>query len=102
MKRSSLAIIKIPIFHAKTRPAWGAVEASLRAAALAAQAGDAPLYLVHMNTAGEVDQLAYAREHMPQHDGRNLSPISFLRGRRFAARGWCQMDLLTPHAYRSR
>jgi dihydropyrimidinase len=52
-----------PIFHAKTRPAWGAVEASLRAAALAAQAGDAPLYLVHMNTAGEVDQLAYAREH---------------------------------------
>ncbi len=51
-----------PIFHAKTRPAWGAVEASLRAAALAAQAGDAPLYLVHMNTAGEVNQLAYARE----------------------------------------
>jgi dihydropyrimidinase len=51
-----------PIFHAKTRPAWGTVEASLRAAALAAQAGDAPLYLVHMNTAGEVNQLAYARE----------------------------------------
>lgn len=49
--------------HAKTRPAWGTVEASLRAAALAAQAGDAPLYLVHMNTAGEVDQLAYARSH---------------------------------------
>jgi dihydropyrimidinase len=54
---------KAPIFHAKTRPAWGTVEASLRAAALSAQAGDAPLYLVHMNTAGEVDQLAYAREH---------------------------------------
>ncbi len=54
---------KDPIFHAKTRPAWGTVEASLRAAALAAQAGDAALYLVHMNTAGEVDQLAYAREH---------------------------------------
>lgn len=52
-----------PIFHAKTRPGWGAVEASLRAAALAAQAGDAPMYLVHMNTAGEVDQLAYAHEH---------------------------------------
>ncbi len=52
-----------PIYHAKTRPAWGEVEASLRAAALAAQAGDAPLYLVHMNTAGEVDQLQYAREH---------------------------------------
>jgi len=52
-----------PFFHAKTRPAWGTVEASLRAAALAAQAGDAPLYLVHMNTGGEVDQLAYARAH---------------------------------------
>ena len=52
-----------PIFHARTRPAWGAVEASLRVAALSAQAGDAPLYLVHVNTAGEVDQLRYARQH---------------------------------------
>ena len=51
-----------PIHHARTRPAWGEVEASLRAAALAAQA-DSPLYLVHMNVAGEVDQLAYARKH---------------------------------------
>lgn len=50
-----------PIWHALTRPGWGAVEASLRAFALAAQA-DAPVYLVHMNMAGEVDQLAYARE----------------------------------------
>ncbi len=47
-------------YHARTRPAWGAVEAFLRAVALAAQA-DSPLYVVHMNTAGEVDQLAYAR-----------------------------------------
>lgn len=50
-----------PIWHAQTRPAWGAVEASLRGSALAAQAG-APLYIVHMNAAGEVDQLKYARE----------------------------------------
>jgi dihydropyrimidinase len=50
-----------PIWHARTRPAWGAVEAVLRACALAAQA-DAPLYVVHMNTAGGVDQLGYARE----------------------------------------
>lgn len=48
-------------WHARTRPAWGSVEASLRAIALAAQAG-ASLYLVHMNTAGEVDQLRYGRE----------------------------------------
>jgi dihydropyrimidinase len=50
-----------PEWHAKTRPAWGAVEAALRAFALSATA-DAPLYLVHMNTAGEVDMLRYARE----------------------------------------
>ncbi|MFM8320074.1 MAG: dihydropyrimidinase [Chloroflexota bacterium] len=50
-----------PEWHAHTRPAWGAVEATLRSAALAAQAG-APLYVVHMNAAGEVDQLRYARE----------------------------------------
>ncbi len=52
-----------PEWHARTRPAWGAVEAVLRASALSAQAGDAPLYIVHMNVAGEVDQLAYARQH---------------------------------------
>lgn len=51
-----------PVWHARTRPAWGAVEAALRGAALAAQA-DAPLYLVHMNTGGEADMLTYARAH---------------------------------------
>ncbi|HEX2981315.1 MAG TPA: dihydropyrimidinase [Anaerolineaceae bacterium] len=50
-----------PEWHALTRPAWGAVEAVLRSAALAAQA-EAPLYIVHMNAAGEVDQLDYARQ----------------------------------------
>lgn len=49
-----------PEWHALTRPVWTAVEATLRGAALAAMA-DAPLYIVHMNAAGEVDQLAYAR-----------------------------------------
>lgn len=50
-----------PEWHALTRPAGGAAESALRVAMLA-QAADAPLYLVHMNTAGEADQLAYARE----------------------------------------
>ena len=50
-----------PAWHARTRPAWGAVEASLRAIALAEQAGSA-LYIVHVNTAGEVDQIRYGRE----------------------------------------
>lgn len=51
-----------PEWHALTRPAWGAVEASLRVAGMASVA-DAPLYIVHMNAAGEVDMLEYAREH---------------------------------------
>ena len=49
-----------PVWHARTRPAWGAVEAVLRGIALAAQA-NAPLYVVHMNTAGGADQLRYAK-----------------------------------------
>jgi dihydropyrimidinase len=49
-----------PEWHARTRPAWGAVEATLRACSLAAQAGTA-LYIVHMNVGGEVDMLQYAR-----------------------------------------
>ncbi len=48
-------------WHARTRPAWGGVEAVLRGCALAAQAG-APLYIVHMNSAGELEQLSYARQ----------------------------------------
>jgi dihydropyrimidinase len=50
-----------PLWHALTRPAWGAVEATLRMAAMAEQA-DAPVYIVHMNVGGEVDMLRYARE----------------------------------------
>ena len=40
-----------PVWHAKTRPAWGSAEAVARA----------PLYIVHMNTSGDVDQLQYAQ-----------------------------------------
>jgi dihydropyrimidinase len=50
-----------PIWHARTRPAWGAVESVLRASSMAAQT-EAPLYIVHMNTAGGLDQLNYARD----------------------------------------
>ncbi|HSJ88250.1 MAG TPA: dihydropyrimidinase [Anaerolineales bacterium] len=50
-----------PEYHALTRPAWGAVEATLRLAAMAQEA-DSPVYIVHMNVAGEVDMLKYARE----------------------------------------
>jgi dihydropyrimidinase len=60
--REALAAGKTsPEWHAKTRPAWGAVESTMRAAALSAQAS-APVYIVHINVAGEVDQLCYARE----------------------------------------
>lgn len=50
-----------PEWHALTRPGWGAVEATLRVAGMAA-AADASAYIVHMNMGGEVDMLQYARE----------------------------------------
>ena len=50
-----------PEWHALTRPAWGAVESTLRGIAMSAET-DAPLYIVHMNAGGEVDQLHYGRE----------------------------------------
>jgi dihydropyrimidinase len=51
-----------PEWHALTRPSWGAVEATLRMAAMAEQV-DSPVYIVHMNVGGEVDMLKYARDH---------------------------------------
>jgi dihydropyrimidinase len=50
-----------PEWHALTRPGWGAVESTLRVAGMAS-AADASVYIVHMNMAGEVDMLRYARE----------------------------------------
>jgi len=49
-----------PIWHARTRPAWGAVESVLRGIALAEQAGSS-LYIVHVNTAGGLDQIRYGQ-----------------------------------------
>lgn len=48
------------VWHARSRPAWLAAEAVLRVAAIAAEA-KAPIYVVHMNTAGGLDMLNYAR-----------------------------------------
>jgi dihydropyrimidinase len=50
-----------PEWHARTRPAWGGVESTLRMAAMAQEA-EAPVYIVHMNVGGEVDMLKYARD----------------------------------------
>ena len=50
-----------PAYHARTRPAWGAVESVLRGIALAVQA-DSPVYIVHVNTSGGLDQIRLARE----------------------------------------
>jgi len=65
-----------PEWHAHTRPGWGAVETFLRGAALAAQAG-APLYVVHMNMAGEVDMLEYARQRGVKVMGETCPPYLF-------------------------
>jgi dihydropyrimidinase len=65
-----------PEWHARTRPAWGGVEATLRACALAAQAGGR-LYIVHMNNAGELDQLNYARQRGVQVMGETCPQYLF-------------------------
>jgi dihydropyrimidinase len=65
-----------PEWHALTRPGWGAVEAMLRVSAMAAQAA-APVYIVHMNTGGEVDMLRYAREHGVQVMGETCPQYLF-------------------------
>ncbi|HNS07035.1 MAG TPA: dihydropyrimidinase [Anaerolineaceae bacterium] len=67
---------KSPVWHARTRPAWGAVEAVMRGAALAAVA-QAPLYIVHINTSGEVDMLRYARDHGVQLMGETCPQYLF-------------------------
>ena len=48
-------------WHALTRPGWGAVDATLRVAGMAAET-EASVYIVHMNMRGEVDMLKYMRE----------------------------------------
>ena len=65
-----------PEWHARTRPAWGGVETTLRACALAAQAG-ARLYIVHMNSGGELDQLNYARQRGVQVMGETCPQYLF-------------------------
>jgi dihydropyrimidinase len=49
-----------PEWHALTRPSWGETEAAYRVIALAAQA-EAPVYIVHMNTKGEAENVRRAR-----------------------------------------
>jgi dihydropyrimidinase len=88
-----------PEWHARTRPAWGAVEAVLRSAALAAQA-NAPLYIVHMNAAGEVDMLQYARQHKVPIMGETCPQYLFftedLLSRPDGAKWVCSPPLRTP------
>lgn len=88
-----------PEWHARTRPAWGAVEAVLRASSLAAQAG-APLYIVHMNAAGEVDQLEYARRHGVQVMGETCPQYLFFNQCELShpdgAKWICSPPLRTP------
>ena len=65
-----------PEWHARTRPGWGGVEAVLRGAALAEQAG-AALYVVHVNQIGEADQLRYARSRGINVMGETCPPYLF-------------------------
>jgi dihydropyrimidinase len=88
-----------PEWHSRTRPAWGAVEAVLRSASLAAQA-DAALYVVHMNAAGEVDMLRYARQQGVAVMGETCPQYLFfsddLLRRQDGAKWVCSPPLRTP------
>lgn len=66
---------KSPVWHARTRPSRGAVDAVLRVVTLAAQA-DAPLYIVHMNTAGGGVSIEICPRPRSESDGRDMPPIS--------------------------
>jgi dihydropyrimidinase len=65
-----------PEWHALTRPAWGGVESTMRMAAMAAEA-NARIYIVHMNVAGEVDMLNYARQRGVQVMGETCPQYLF-------------------------
>ncbi len=88
-----------PEWHSRTRPAWGSVEAVLRSSSLAAQA-DAPLYVVHMNAAGEVDMLRFARQQGVAVMGETCPQYLFfsddLLRRQDGAKWVCSPPLRTP------
>jgi len=65
-----------PEWHALTRPAWGAIESTLRMCAMSQQA-DTPVYIVHMNVGGEADMLKYARERGLKVMGETCPPYLF-------------------------
>lgn len=75
-----------PEWHALTRPAWGAVEATFRMATMAQQA-DTRVYIVHMNAGGEVDMLKYARERGVKVMGETCPQYLF-----FTVDNLCQSD----------
>ena len=86
-----------PVYHALTRPAWGAVEATLRIAAMAEQA-DTPVYIVHMNVGGEVDMLQYARGRGVKVMGETCPQYLFFTEDELAQPGWRKMDLFATDA----
>ncbi len=65
-----------PEWHALTRPAWGAIESTMRMCAMSQQA-DAPVYIVHMNVGGEADMLKYARQRGVKVMGETCPPYLF-------------------------
>ena len=51
-----------PIWHARTRSKYGAASEFLNVCMLSRTAGDAPIYIVHMNNAEEADMLGYVKD----------------------------------------
>ena len=87
-----------PEWHALTRPGWGAVDATLRVAGMAA-AADTTVYIVHMNMGGEVDMLKYARERGVKVMGETCPQYLFFTIDDLRRAGWRQVDLFSADAY---
>ena len=90
-----------PEWHARTRPAWGAVEATLRACCPGRPGGCAALHRPHERgrRSGHAEICPRARR---QGDGRDLPAVPLLHRGRPAPPGRRQVDLLAAHAHRGR
>ena len=63
-----------PIYHAKSRPARCEAEAVNRVLQLAAMAGDAPVYIVHLSTAAGLEEIRHARARGQKNIGVETCP----------------------------
>ena len=83
-----------PIDHALTRPAWGAVEAVLRACSLSSTGRSTALYCPH-ECSRRSGSIGICKSSWHPCNGRDLPAIPVLYNRSVEKTGWCKMGMLT-------